>query len=108
MDSNMPAPSRNFLEEERSTFDIIMDQRRFNQQQMNQLNQNQAMGMTMQHDPKQSLAPELERQFQVFIVHGENAKKNIQKMRDIKSNQIGSLVLIKGIVTRASDVKPCI
>ena len=29
-------------------------------------------------------------------------------MREIKSNQIGSLVTVKGIVTRASDVKPCI
>lgn len=54
------------------------------------------------------LPPELERQYQVFIVHGANAKKHIQKMREIKSAQIGSLVTIKGIVTRASDVKPCI
>jgi DNA replication licensing factor MCM7 len=29
-------------------------------------------------------------------------------MREIKSFQIGSLVTIRGIVTRASDVKPCI
>ena len=29
-------------------------------------------------------------------------------MRDIRSNQIGSLVTLRGIVTRASDVKPCI
>jgi DNA replicative helicase MCM subunit Mcm2 (Cdc46/Mcm family) len=54
------------------------------------------------------IPPELERAYQVFIVHGQNAKKNIQKMREIKSNQIGSLVTVKGIVTRASDVKPCI
>ena len=29
-------------------------------------------------------------------------------MRDIKSDCIGSLVTVKGIVTRASDVKPCL
>jgi DNA replication licensing factor MCM7 len=29
-------------------------------------------------------------------------------MRDVRSNQIGSLVTCKGIVTRVSDVKPCI
>lgn len=29
-------------------------------------------------------------------------------MRDIRSNQIGSLVTCKGIVTRVSDVRPCI
>lgn len=54
------------------------------------------------------LPPELERQYQVFIVYGPNAKKSVQRMRDIKANQIGSLVTIRGIVTRASDVKPCI
>lgn len=54
------------------------------------------------------LPPELERNYQVFIVNGPNAKKSIVKMREIKSNQIGSLVMVKGIVTRVSDVKPCI
>jgi DNA replication licensing factor MCM7 len=28
-------------------------------------------------------------------------------MREVKSTNIGSLVTVKGIVTRASDVKPC-
>jgi DNA replication licensing factor MCM7 len=28
-------------------------------------------------------------------------------MREVKSMNIGSLVTVKGIVTRASDVKPC-
>jgi DNA replication licensing factor MCM7 len=37
-----------------------------------------------------------------------NAKKSIAKMRDIKSYQIGGLVTVRGIVTKASDVKPCI
>ena len=42
----------------------------------------------------------------MFIVHGENSKKQIAKMREIKAQSIGSLVTIKGIVVRASDVKP--
>ena len=29
-------------------------------------------------------------------------------MREIKANQVGSLVVVKGIVTRCNDVKPCI
>lgn len=29
-------------------------------------------------------------------------------MREIKSEQIGNLVTVKGIVTRAADVKPCL
>jgi len=48
------------------------------------------------------------RQYQLFFVHGENAKKTISKMREIKGNAIGSLVSIKGIVLRASDVRPMI
>ena len=44
----------------------------------------------------------------MFIVNGPNAKKVIKKMRDIKSESIGSLVTVKGIVTRAADVKPCL
>lgn len=28
-------------------------------------------------------------------------------MRDIKANNIGSIITLRGIVTRASDVKPC-
>jgi len=43
----------------------------------------------------------------VVIVPGEFTKKNIIKMREVKSTNIGSLVTVKGIVTRASDVKPC-
>jgi len=54
------------------------------------------------------LPPELERQYQVFIVYGAHAKKQIQRMRDVKATSIGSLVNVKGIVTRCSDVKPCI
>ena len=29
-------------------------------------------------------------------------------MREIRSNQIGQLITVKGIVTRATDIKPCI
>ena len=32
------------------------------------------------------LPPELERNYQVFFIHGMNAKKTIQRMRDIRSN----------------------
>jgi len=41
------------------------------------------------------------------MVPGEFTKKNVIKMREVKSMNIGSLVTVKGIVTRASDVKPC-
>lgn len=59
-------------------------------------------------DSKNQIPPELERSYQVFIIYGEQAKKSILRMRDIRANQIGSLVTCKGIVTRVSDVRPCI
>ena len=49
---------------------------------------------------------ELSRVYQLVIVHSESAKKSLCKMRDIRGQSIGSLVTIKGIVLRASDVKP--
>lgn len=39
---------------------------------------------------------------------GENSKKGIVKLREIRANQVGSLVVVKGIVIRASKVQPCI
>ena len=63
-----------------STFDVIMNQRRTNLN--NIIAQQNIQGV----DAKSMLPPELERQYQVFIVHGPNAKKQIQKMRDIKSH----------------------
>ena len=46
--------------------------------------------------------------YHLSIIHGESSKHNFVKMREIKSNSVGSLICVKGIVTRCSDVKPCI
>lgn len=51
--------------------------------------------------------PELERNYTAIILPGEGAKASNVAMRSIKANAIGSLVTVQGIVTRASDVKPC-
>ena len=58
-------------------------------------------------DPMAQIPPELERTYQVVLVPGEMGKKNIIPMREVKSSQIGALTTLKGIVTRASDVRPC-
>lgn len=102
----MPQPTVNFREDQLSTFEILMNQRRFNLQMANQATNAAAYGQVQ--ESRGMLPPELERQYQVFIVYGPNAKKHIQKMREVKAQQIGSLVNVKGIVTRCSDVKPCI
>jgi len=42
-----------------------------------------------------------------MVTPGKSIKKNYVKMREIKANHIGGMVSIKGIVTRCSDIKPC-
>jgi hypothetical protein len=79
----MPQPTVNFREDQLTTFEILMNQRKFNFQQALQANANTLYGQVQ--DAKMQLPPELERQFQVFIVHGPFAKKHIQRMRDVKS-----------------------
>lgn len=71
----MPAPTVNFREEQLSTFEILMNQRKFNFNQAMQANAASMYGQV--NDAKMLLPPELERQYQVFIVQGENAKKHI-------------------------------
>jgi len=41
---------------------------------------------TNQPDTSSMLPPELDRHYQLFILHGTNAKKHIQKMRDMKAS----------------------
>jgi DNA replication licensing factor MCM7 len=44
------------------------------------------------------------RRFQVSIIPKRTEK--VRKLREVKASDIGSLVMIKGLVTRATDVKP--
>jgi DNA replication licensing factor MCM7 len=57
---------------------------------------------------RMGIPPELERNYHLSIVPGgSSSKKTFVKMREIKASSVGSLVSVKGIVTRVSDVKPC-
>lgn len=55
-------------------------------------------------DPRNKYPPELLRRFEVHFKLS-NREKHLS-IRDVKANSVGKLVLVKGIVTRASDVKP--
>ena len=107
----MPKPSVNFRDEDLTSFDVIMDQRRYNLQMASQIKQQQGIitqvGAGTDANPVARIPPELERDFQAVMVPGEHSKKHILQMRQVKAQNIGQLVTIRGIVTRASDVKPC-
>lgn len=44
--------------------------------------------------------------FRVAIVPGPNAKVKIQNLRDLKAEDIGALVTVKGTVVKVTEVKP--
>lgn len=111
IDQHMPKPSLNFRDEDLTSFDVIMDQRRFNMQMANQIKLQQGL-ITRENagtdaNPMAKIPSELERNYQAVLVPGEFSKKQIVQMRDVKASNIGQLVTVRGIVTRASDVKPC-
>ena len=109
LDAHKPQPSVNLSEEDLSSWDIINQQRAYNFQ-LQQANR-AAQGFTNKDggdsDPHSMIPPELERSYQVVVVPGEAAKKSVVPMREVKSGNIGQLITLKGIVTRASEVRPC-
>lgn len=46
--------------------------------------------------------------FPVFIVHDPNAKKKLTHLRDLKSDKLGKMVTVRGIVAKCSEVRPII
>lgn len=61
IDQNMPQPTVNFREDQLTTFEILMNQRKFNFMQAQQNNANSIYGQVT--DVKMQLPPELERQY---------------------------------------------
>ncbi|XP_011694407.1 PREDICTED: DNA replication licensing factor Mcm7 [Wasmannia auropunctata] len=61
---------------------------------------------TVQNADKVNYAPELMRRFEVYFKDFSDAKA--YSVRDIKADKIGKLVTVRGIVTKATEVKPMI
>ena len=111
LDQQMPRPSVNFRDEDLNSNDVIMEQRRFNLQMASQIKLQQGVivreGAGTDANPVSRIPSELERNYQAVLVPGEFSKKSVLQMREVRAQNIGQLVTIRGIVTRASDVKPC-
>lgn len=103
IDKLMPEPIKQLDEDDETVMDVFLTQRQ--QNVTNNMQRNMESGIT---EPEQNydLPPELKRRYELHILPGPNAKKKYTNMRNIKSENIGNLVNFKGIVTRASDIKP--
>lgn len=96
-DAVMPAPTD--LEISEDVFDIMMDQRMRNSEN---LESDAGEGIT--RHPQNTIPPSLTRRYEVLIVP-RSLSKNLQ-MRAISSPNIGGLVSFRGIVTQVTDVRP--
>jgi len=63
-----------------------------------------AAGGAQQQQPRNQFPPELMRRFEVFFKARQDDK--LVPIREVKANCIGKLITVKGIVTRATEVKP--
>lgn len=59
-----------------------------------------------QHDERNKFPPELMRRYEIYFKDMTTSKT--VPIRDVKADQIGKLVTVRGIVTRATEVKPMI
>jgi len=64
----------------------------------------EAQAPGVQQPPQKTFPPELMRRYEVYF-NAQNSEK-ILPIRDVKAGQIGKLTSIKGIITRATEVKP--
>ena len=54
----------------------------------------------------QKVPAQMSRNYELYIIKGGQSKKTLSKLRELKSEAIGSLVTVKAQVIRTSDVKP--
>ncbi|CAI5480109.1 unnamed protein product [Closterium sp. Yama58-4] len=101
-DDLMPEPSLAASGEEREedVYDVLMRQRA--EQHTENLAQGDAAVAAV--DPLFQLPALLRRRFDVHLV--PEPKRKAQAIREVGAGQIGRLVVVKGIVTRCTDVKP--
>ena len=106
IDDLMPSKNVNVSEEiEDSVTNILSRQRRDN---IEYRAERMAQNYMIDKDPQNSLPPELKRRYYVYIVRGENEKKKDLKLREIHADTIGGLVSFRAIVTKSSEIRPCI
>lgn len=118
-DDIMPPPSVNMTFKD-SVLDVILHQRRQRNERIAQENANnmynssdpgQANPMAAALDEADMFPPQLTRRYSLYIKPPTSTGKEPTKsfaVREVKGEQLGRLITVRGIVTRVSDVKPSI
>lgn len=106
IDQLMPEKNINLSDvDENKVSNILFKQRRDN---MEFRAERMAQNYMTDRDPHNDLPSELKRRYQLFILRGPNEKRTDQKLREIHADTIGGLVCFRGIVTKASEIRPCV
>ncbi|GLD97128.1 hypothetical protein PINS_up005811 [Pythium insidiosum] len=100
IDDILPAPTRDISDSQ-----DVLDVLRIHRAQELAQQQQQTSGTEIVN-PSNVFPPALMRRFEVRIVPG--VKTKAVPIREVKASKVGSLVRIKGMVTRVSNVKPLI
>ena len=107
----MPNPTKQIISEDNQEIDDIVNRQRLaNINLTNAASGNGTINTTRKTTPifKNELPKDLRRKYNVIIVRGPGSKNITTPLRELQADQIGSLVNIKGIVVRTTDVKPFI
>ncbi|GAM26775.1 hypothetical protein SAMD00019534_099500 [Acytostelium subglobosum LB1] len=103
-----------------AVIDLLMAERNQRQQQQQQQQQDQHRQLNQQSQQQQqqgggakkndnsALPAELLRRFELLIIPRRLTRNAPIKIREIRSEHIGRLVSLEGIVTRVTDVKPMV
>ena len=107
----MPNPTKQIISEDNQEIDDIVNRQRLaNINITNAASGNDSINAQRKTTPifKNELPKDLRRKYNVIIVRGPGSKNITTPLRELQADQIGSLVNIKGIVVRTTDVKPFI
>ncbi|XP_066144848.1 DNA replication licensing factor Mcm7 [Euwallacea fornicatus] len=80
----------------KDALDVYIEHRLMMEQRTRQPNE--------QRDPRNHFPPELMKRFEIYFKDLSTRKH--QPIREVKANQLGKLVTVRGIVTRSTEVKP--
>lgn len=119
VDDLMPQPTKDILYKD-DVLDVILHQRKLrnmrvsqeNQEDLSNLRSGFSQDLTQQPDPQDLLTAnlfpaKLTRRYHLYFQPPSSGQKALA-VRDVKGSHVGKYIMVRGIVTRVSDVKPLV